>query len=242
MTDSKLLTTSESLAIERESKLAVEAAVATVEQPRVRIRDVRQQLRRLAEEEEIATAARQFAYGYVRLDTDVVFREIDNQGRLHLVAAITGDEIAEIAFWEIDGTLVELSSQADSDGNIVPQPAFGRFLNLARLKERLGAPGQGFIPELRDETSVDSNFRGTGIAYVYGRFKFKDGVYNGDPPIRVIVRARKPIDPRDGVQRWTINPIVMGYDILVKSKADRWRRPNRGRDRPCFMASRRGFR
>ena len=221
MTDRQLLTTAESFAIERESKLAVEAAVASVEQPRVRIRDLRQQLRRLAEEEEIATAPRQFAYGYVRLDTDVVFREIDSQGRLHLVAAITGDEIAEIAFWEIDGTLVELSSQADSAGNVdrpTSPKKFGRFIDLARLKEKLGKPGQTFIPELRDETSVDSNFRGTGIAYVYGRFKFKDGVFNGDPPIRIIGRARKPIDPRDGVQRWTINPIVMGYDILVKPK------------------------
>jgi len=213
-----VVTTSEALEIERDNKSAIEAAVADVEQPRLRIRDVRQQLRQLDEQEEVTTAARQFAYGYVRLDCDVVFREVDNRGRLHLVAAVTGDEIEEIAFWEIDGVLVELSTQADSRGNIVPTPNFGRFLNVARLQERLGVPGQSVLSDLRHETSVDSNFRGTGIAYVYGRFKFKQGVYDGDPTIRVICRARKPIDPRDGAQRWTVNPLIMAYDILVKPK------------------------
>ena len=176
--------------------------------------DLRDQVRTVVDQQELSTTPRQFAYGYVRLDTDVVFREIDKKGRLHLVVAITGDEIDEVAFWEIDGILVEPSSQTNSNGNVTS----GRYKGLARLEERLGKPGQGVLSTLRHETSVDSNFRGTGIAYLYGRFKFKDGVFSGDPKIRVIVKARKPIDPRDGVQRWTINPLVMAYDALIKSK------------------------
>ena len=214
MTDRDFVTTAEALAIERDNKFSVEAAVANVETPRPRADDLRDQVLTVVDQQELSTTPRQFAYGYVRLDTDVVFREIDKKGRLHLIVAITGDEIDEVAFWEIDGILVEPSSQTNSNGNVTS----GRYKGLARLKERLGKPGQGVLSTLRHETSVDSNFRGTGIAYLYGRFKFKDGVFSGDPKIRVIVKARKPIDPRDGVQRWTINPLVMAYDALIKSK------------------------
>ena len=80
MGDRRLVTNAETLAIERDTKVAIEAAIASVEQPRVRIRDVRQQLRALEVQEEVTTTARQFAYGYVRVDTDVVFREVDSRG------------------------------------------------------------------------------------------------------------------------------------------------------------------
>ena len=84
-----------------------------------------------------------------------------------------------------------------------------------------GAAGRAWPkihPDAASSNSVDSNFRGTGIAYVYGRFKFKEGKFNGDPRIRIIARGRKPIDPRDGVQRWTINSINHAYDLLIKPK------------------------
>ena len=218
MTDQDFLTTAETQALERDAKQAIESAVSNVSTPRTSIRDVRRLLRALVDEDEVSTIPRQFAYGYVRLDTDVVFREVDSQGRLHLVAAVTGDEVEEITFWEIDGTLVELGSQTDSDGNVDRPAPLGRFLNIARLREKLGVPGQQADSFLRHETSVDDNFVGSGIAYVYGRFKAKQGALSGDPPIKVICRARKAIDPRDGVQRWTINPIVHAYDLLVKAK------------------------
>lgn len=214
MTDTDFLTNSEIAGLERDTKQAVEAAVAAVEQPGLSLEEVRQQLQDLVNEEAPSTVARQFAYGYVRLETDVVFREVDNHGRLHLVVAVAGDEIDDVLFWEIDGTLVEPSSQLDAHGTVQS----GRFEHIARLTEKLGAPGQQVIPLLRDSTSVDSSFVGTGIAYLYGRFLPRQGIFSGDPPIRAIVRSRKPIDPRDGVQRWTINPIVMAYDLLIKSK------------------------
>ena len=137
MTDQDFLTTAETQALERDAKQAIEAAIATVGQPRLSIREVRRLLRGLAAEDEVSTIPRQFAYGYVRLDTDVVFREVDSQGRLHLVAAVTGDEIAEIAFWEIDGTLVELGSQTDANGNVDRPAPFGRFIGIARLREKI---------------------------------------------------------------------------------------------------------
>ncbi len=213
------VTNAETAAIARDVGLAIEAAVSSQPLPRTSIRDARLQLRALLEEEEESTEARQFIYGYTRVETVVVFREIDSRGRLHLVAAVSGDEVEEIAFWEIDGTIVHLPVQTDNHGNVDGPDGLGRFLGVARLQERLGKPGQSVLPNLRHETSVDSNFVGTGIAYLYGRFTFKEGVFDGDPPLRAVVRGRKPIDPRDGIQRWTINPIVQAYDLLVKAKA-----------------------
>ena len=95
---SQLPTSSENAALDRDSKLAIEAAVTRVVPRDVSIRDLRRRLRAIPEEEEISTRPRQFAYGYVRLETDVVFREVDRKGRLHLVAAVSGDEIDKIAF------------------------------------------------------------------------------------------------------------------------------------------------
>ena len=215
MTDRDFVTTAETLAIDRDVRSSIEAAVAAVDQPRRRTGEVRRELRALRPDDEPSIIDRQFAYGFVRVDTDVVFREVDSKGRLHLVVAVAGDEIDEVMFWEIDGTLVEFSSQADFNSGIVD---LGRFKNVARLRERLGVPGQQAIPDLVNETSVTSSFVGTGIAYLYGRFNAKPGIFSGDPTIRAIVRGRKAIDPRDGVQKWTINPIVHAYDLLVKSK------------------------
>ena len=215
MGDRDFVTTAETQAIDRDVRSSIEAAVAAVDQPRRRVRDVRSDLRALRPDDEPSTILRQFPYGFVRVDTDVVFREVDSKGRLHLVVAVAGDEIDEVMFWEIDGTLVEFSSQADFNSGSVD---LGRFKNVARLRERLGVPGQQAIPDLVNETSVTSSFVGAGIAYLYGRFNAKPGIFSGDPTIRAIVRGRKAIDPRDGVQKWTINPIVHAYDLLVKSK------------------------
>lgn len=185
---------------------------------------------------------RTYGYGYVRVDTEKVFREIDSKGALHLINTITADEIDGISAYVVFGS--PSGSQGvvfpgDFPGNQglikngIPQPegtiTSGRFSGTgvdgkgdpigAKIIPRLGAPGQTFIQPFVDETDADSTFVGTGIAYTYSKWIFIQGRFEGDPEVTVLARLRKAVDPRTSTAGWSFNPYVQLYDLLTKDKA-----------------------
>ena len=68
------------------------------------------------------------------------------------------------------------------------------------------------------ETTLDSTARGTGCAYVYGRFIFDPDVSTPGTPSLVVVARGKPVtDPRDESEKWSVNPGLAAYDLLRAS-------------------------
>lgn len=190
-------------------------------------------LRSLESDQEVRdtgnAAPRTYGYGYVQVPTRRVFREISGDGRLHLVDVITADEIDDVAAYLLLNTTDsgsqavifpgEFPGQQGTTGTEEGEITSGRFRNNgSQLILKKGSAGQTAVSDLVNRTSVDSNFVGTGIAYLYSRWTFIEGRFRGDPDIEVIARLRKPVDPRGGPQRWSFNPYVQIYDFLTKGK------------------------
>lgn len=141
---------------------------------------------------------RPFGYGLVQIEPVRVFREIDRFGRLHVVDVVSGDQIdgffaviidaAETSFIFPDQKPDEL----DEDGNII----LGRFAdkgNIIRLYDGTQTDADSLLVA---DTSASNQFIGSNCAYIYSRWTFEQGLFNGDPTLRCIVRARKTVDPR----------------------------------------------
>ena len=195
------------------------------------IRGLRKALSDQAVETAGTSEPRTYGYGLAEVETTRVFREIKEggDGRLHLVDVIAADQIdGVLAYLLIDTT--DSGSQAvifpgpfpgqqGASGSQEGEITSGRFKNNgSQIILRDGAPGQTSVADLVNRTSVDSSFVGTGIAYIYSRWTFIEGRFDGDPEIRAIARLRKCVDPRGGVQRWSFNPYVHTYDFLTKSR------------------------
>lgn len=170
-----------------------------------------------------------YGYGLAQVQTERVFRKRTNDGRLHLVDVIAADEIDGVLAYLLLNTTSSGSQavvfpgpfpgQQGTSGSVTGEITSGRFKNNgSQIILRDGAPGQTAINDLINNVGLDSNFKGTGIAYIYSRWTFIDGRFSGDPDIEVIARLRKPVDPRGGTPRWSINPYVQLYDFLTKSK------------------------
>lgn len=193
------------------------------------IRSLREQLAPLREQDENNPPARQYGYGLVELPTVRRFRQIDDSGRLHQVHVIQGDQIDGVLAYIIDATSTafvypgDFPGQLRDDGEIFS----GRF-RLSGSQIRLFDGTQiAADPDLVAQTDVDSQFIGQGLAYVWTRFGFQEGRFDGDPDVRVIARSRRIVDPRDSVlsptlgfeglpKTFSINPYRFIFDYLIR--------------------------
>ena len=154
-------------------------------------------------------------YGEVRKGGTITFMETSDRygwktfkdDYLHIIIVLAGHEVAEIGDIYFNDEKVTI----DADGFVTGE----RWKSYARVKKHLGSPNQLADPDLVAETSVDSNFRGRGIAYLYVRLDWdKDVFANGTPIITAMVKGRKVYDPRSGNTVWTDNAALCIRDYL----------------------------
>ena len=154
-------------------------------------------------------------YGEIRKGGTVTFMETsDRHGYkvfkddyLHMVIVLAGHEVAEIGDVYFNDEKVTLDAEGFTTGE--------RWKSRARIKKHLGGPNQLADPDLVAETSVDSNFRGRGIAYLYVRLDWDGDVFaNGVPTITAMVKGRKVYDPRSSNTVWTDNAALCIRDYL----------------------------
>ena len=154
-------------------------------------------------------------YGEVRKGGTITFMETSDRigykrfkdDYLHFIIVLAGHEVEEIGDIYFDDEKVTLDSEGFAVGN--------RWLSRARGKKHLGSPHQLADPDLVAETSVDNNFRGRGIAYLYVRLDWDGNVFgNGIPTITAMVKGRKVYDPRSGTRVWTDNAALCIRDYL----------------------------
>ena len=156
------------------------------------------------------TAAQQYVYGQVRKGGTIVFYESTGAKNkyLHMVIALAGHEVAEIGDIYINDAIVTL----DGDGFVTSSP----WNSKIRIKKHLGSETQVADSDLVSETSVTSDFRGLGIAYIYARLEYDADVFtNGVPNITAVVKGKKVYDPRTTVTAWSNNAALCVRDYLT---------------------------
>lgn len=159
-----------------------------------------------------AVSVRRFLYGEARIGgalTQIETTEDDQY--MHLVLTLCDHEVEHIGeIWFNDEPIPE--DAIDSNGDVIS----GTFANRARIKKHLGGVDQLADVDLVSETSVTSDFRGRGVAYVYVRLEFDRDVYPSNTPvITAWVKGRKVYDPRDGQTKWTANTALFVRDYLT---------------------------
>jgi hypothetical protein len=161
---------------------------------------------------------RPYGYGFVKLAPELVFKEADSSGRIHLAFVIAADEIDSVYAYVVDDTVLYATLQVDAQGDVFRTN--DRYKDKLRLRVKRGQAGQVADPDLVAQApSLNSNFIGVGIAYLYVRLIPTQGLLSESTKFEVICRMRKPVDPRTGTQGWTINPYVQLYDLLTKSRS-----------------------
>lgn len=203
------------------------------------VQPLKNALSRSREEDPSTPSAHFYGYGVVELETRRTFREIDNQGRLHLIDVIACDEIDGVISYIIDAQSTGIVFPGDFPGQIRESDDIitsGRFsgvgplgrlpLNNSQIRLFKGTQNQ-VDSELVEQTTVNDGFVGNRISYVWSRFTFQEGRFSGDPTFKVIARSRKVVDPRTAIgtdsfdsltKTFAINPYRFIFDYLVRPK------------------------
>lgn len=148
-------------------------------------------------------------YGKVRKGGNITFMEStgDKNKYLHFVVTLAGHEVEAIEDIYINENIVTLNA----NGFVTSDP----WKSKVRIKKMLGGPSQVAQPELVSETSVDANFRGRGIAYLYVRLEYDNEVFTeGIPNFTAIVKGKKVFDPRTSETIWSDNAALCIRDYL----------------------------
>lgn len=151
-------------------------------------------------------------YGEARVGGALTFIETTGDDEyIHLVLTIADHECEEIGeIWFNDVSIPP--DYIDGSGNVTQ----GAFSGYARIKKHLGGAGQVADSDLVSETSVDSNFVGVGITYLYVRLKYSRDIYpTSVPVITAWTKGAKIYDPRDAGTRWTANGALFVRDHLI---------------------------
>ena len=165
-----------------------------------------------------ATAPQEVVYGEIRKGGVVTFIEStgDTNQYLHQIICLAGHEVNaigdiyindEVVTWDSSTGLVTTSKWQDADGN-----------SKIRIRKHLGADNQTADSDLVSETSVTSDFKGEGIAYLYVRMEYDQTVFaEGIPLFTAKVQGKKVYDPRTSTSGYSANAALCVRDYLVSS-------------------------
>lgn len=164
-----------------------------------------------------ATAPQQIVYGEIRKGGTVTFIEStgDTNQYLHQVIVLAGHEVNSIGDIYINDQVATL----DVDGFVTDEKWLDDDDNSKiRIKKHLGADNQTADGDLVSETSVTSDFKGEGIAYIYVRMEYDQNVFaEGVPLFTAKVQGRKVYDPRTSTSAYSANAALCIRDYLVSA-------------------------
>ena len=158
-----------------------------------------------------AAAPQDFVYGKVRKGGVVTFYEATGTDNtyLHQVIVLAGHEVNSIGDIYINDEVVSI------DGNNLVTG--DTWQNKIRIKKHDGSQTTA-DSDLVAETTVDSNFKGLGIAYLYVRYEYDQDVFaNGVPLITAVVEGKKVYDPRTATTSYSNNAALCIRDFLTSS-------------------------
>ena len=159
-----------------------------------------------------ATAPQQIVYGEIRKGGTVTFIEStgDTNQYLHQVIVLAGHEVNSIGDIYINDEVVTL----DGSGFVTD----AKWDSKIRIKKHTGADNQTADSDLVTETSVTSDFKGQGIAYLYVRMEYDQDVFaEGVPLFTAKVQGKKVYDPRTSSTGYSANAALCIRDYLVSA-------------------------
>jgi hypothetical protein len=164
-----------------------------------------------------ATAPQQIVYGEIRKGGTVTFIEStgDTNQYLHQVIVLAGHEVNSIGDIYINDEVVTL----DGDGFVTDAKwQDGDSNSKIRINKHTGADNQTADSDLVSETSVTSDFKGQGIAYIYVRMEYDQDVFaEGVPLFTAKVQGKKVYDPRSSSTGYSANAALCIRDYLVSA-------------------------
>ena len=164
-----------------------------------------------------ATAPQQIVYGEIRKGGTVTFIEStgDTNQYLHQIIVLAGHEVNSIGDIYINDETVTL----DADGFVTDAKwQDGDSNSKIRIKKHTGANNQTADSDLVSETSVTSDFKGEGIAYIYVRMEYDQDVFaEGVPLFTAKVQGKKVYDPRTSSTGYSANAALCIRDYLVSA-------------------------
>lgn len=179
-----------------------------------------------------ATAPHQIVYGEVRKGGTVTFIEStgDTNQYLHQVIVLAGHEVNDIGDIYINENQYEVNSSGwvtdqrydEETEAYVTDNKWGydsaTSTSKIRIKKHTGADNQTADSDLVSETSVTSDFKGEGIAYIYVRMEYDQNVFaEGIPLFTAKVQGKKVYDPRTSTTGYSANAALCIRDYLVST-------------------------
>ena len=162
-------------------------------------------------------APQDFVYGKVRKGGTITFYESsgDKNKYLHQIIVLAGHEVNSIGDIYINDQIATLS------GDFVTTAGSGDdevdWASKIRIKKYDGSQTTA-DSDLVSETSVDSNFKGLGISYLYVRYEYNQDVFpSGVPTITAVVEGKKVYDPRTTSTAYSNNAALCIRDFLTSS-------------------------
>ncbi|SIO36334.1 hypothetical protein SAMN05444722_1680 [Rhodovulum sp. ES.010] len=142
--------------------------------------------------------------------------------RYHSVLTLACHEIEGAQEIWIGETLVWTRAQYETDiaagveGPLAGQVA-GDYRGKVRLVVRDGAADQAAVDRYVSQAGEwTEHHRGRGIAYVYFESDYDRDLFpRGVPELRVRLRGKRVLDPRDGQVKWTANPFLALRDYAL---------------------------
>ena len=162
-------------------------------------------------------AEQDFVYGKVRKGGIITFYEStgDDNTYLHQIICLAGHEVNSIGDIYINdqvatfsGDFVETTGSGDEEVN---------WSSKIRIKKYDGSQTTADA-DLVSETSVDSNFKGLGVAYLYVRYEYDQEVFaSGVPTVTAVVEGKKVYDPRNTTTVYSNNAALCIRDYIVSA-------------------------
>ena len=162
-------------------------------------------------------AEQDFVYGKVRKGGIITFYEStgDDNTYLHQIICLAGHEVNSIGDIYINdqvatfsGDFVETTGSGDEEVN---------WSSKIRIKKYDGSQTTADA-DLVSETSVDSNFKGLGVAYLYVRYEYDQEVFaSGVPTVTAVVEGKKVYDPRNTTTAYSNNAALCIRDYIVSA-------------------------
>lgn len=189
-------------------------------------------------------AARKIVYGQVKNSGAIVFAETTEDNKyLHLCVTLAGHEISGVGlvYFNDDIVATELSdgvevnglapsnvstnvTTADGNGWIgsltivldkIVEALLPDYSQYAKITAHFGSEDQVADSNLVSRTSMTTDHRLRGIAYLYTRMEYHDATYeNGMPNVSALIRGRKVYDPRTDTTAYSDNAALCILDYL----------------------------
>lgn len=157
--------------------------------------------------------SRRVVYGRTRLSGAITTIETQNDNTdLHYFLTLCDGPIEEFERFFVNGERVFLNSKGWVKG--------GKYSNLIRIRSHKGSLNQTADGvAIQEMDTVDSSFRGRGIAYLYIKAKFDREVFSSIPEIQARIKGRNTIwDPRDGSVGYTNNSALCTANYLMDNQ------------------------